>query len=194
MVTLPYLQQPFEIKTDASNYAIRAVLTQQGHLVEYDSDTLSDTVRKYPTYDKDMYSIVKAWWQWKKYILGKETVIRSDHRPLNSYKLKGGYRKIIIISGPLTCNNLIWTSSKRRETPIMLQNPSSDHRLWCSPPCSTIVGMILLIGRFSTKVIHNSTTHTRHSLREPKFHLQDALLCHLGHLCVPSGEHAKIIW
>jgi hypothetical protein len=26
------------------------------------------------------------------------------------------------------------------------------------------------------------------------FHLQDGLMCHLGHLCVPSSEHAKIIW
>jgi hypothetical protein len=28
----------------------------------------------------------------------------------------------------------------------------------------------------------------------PDFHLQDAFLCHLGHLCVPSSEHAKMIW
>jgi len=28
----------------------------------------------------------------------------------------------------------------------------------------------------------------------PDFHLQGALLCHLGHLCVPSSEHAKMIW
>jgi hypothetical protein len=27
-----------------------------------------------------------------------------------------------------------------------------------------------------------------------EFHLQDGLLCHLGHLCVPSSEHAKMIW
>ena len=26
------------------------------------------------------------------------------------------------------------------------------------------------------------------------FHLQDGLLCHLGHLCVPSSERAKMIW
>ena len=26
------------------------------------------------------------------------------------------------------------------------------------------------------------------------FHLQDGFLCHLGHLCVPSSEHAKLIW
>ena len=39
--------------------------------------------------------------------------------------------------------------------------------------------------------------HTYKTLLEgtqvPKFHLQDALLCHLGHLCVSSSEHAKII-
>jgi hypothetical protein len=27
-----------------------------------------------------------------------------------------------------------------------------------------------------------------------EFHLQDGLLCHLGHLCVPSSEHVKMIW
>jgi hypothetical protein len=26
------------------------------------------------------------------------------------------------------------------------------------------------------------------------FHLQDVFLCHLGHLCVPSSECAKLIW
>ena len=54
------LQQPFEIEIDASDYDIGAVLTQQGHPVAYHSETLSDTVRKYPTYDKEMYSILQA--------------------------------------------------------------------------------------------------------------------------------------
>jgi hypothetical protein len=26
------------------------------------------------------------------------------------------------------------------------------------------------------------------------FHLQDGLLCHMGHLYVPSSKHAKLIW
>jgi hypothetical protein len=43
LLTLPYLQQPFEIKTGASDYAIGAVLTQQGHPVDYHNATLSDT-------------------------------------------------------------------------------------------------------------------------------------------------------
>ena len=82
VLTLPDLQQPFEIDTNAFEYAIGAVLTQQGHPVAYHSETLSDTVRKYPSYDKDMYSIVQACQQWKHYILGKETIIHTDHRPL----------------------------------------------------------------------------------------------------------------
>jgi hypothetical protein len=26
------------------------------------------------------------------------------------------------------------------------------------------------------------------------FHIQDRLLCHLGHLCVPTSERANLIW
>jgi hypothetical protein len=26
------------------------------------------------------------------------------------------------------------------------------------------------------------------------FHIQNILLCHLGHLCVPTSERAKLIW
>ena len=41
-------------------------------------------------------------------------------------------------------------------------------------------------------------SHTYRTLLEgnqvPNFHLQDALLCHMGHLCVPSSERAKMIW
>ena len=56
--SLPELQQPFEIETNAFDYAIGAILTQQGHSVVYHNETLSDTVSKYPTYDKEIYSIV----------------------------------------------------------------------------------------------------------------------------------------
>ena len=58
VLTLPDLQQPFEIETYASHYAIVAVLTQQWHPMAYHSETLSETVHKYPTYDKEIYSIV----------------------------------------------------------------------------------------------------------------------------------------
>jgi hypothetical protein len=60
ILSLPYLQHPFEIKTNASDYVVGVVLTQHGHPMEYHSEALSDTVHKYPTYEKEMYSIVQA--------------------------------------------------------------------------------------------------------------------------------------
>jgi hypothetical protein len=58
VLSVPNLQHPFEIETDASDYVLGVVLTQHGHPVAYHSETLSDTVCKYHTYNKEMYSIV----------------------------------------------------------------------------------------------------------------------------------------
>ena len=82
VLALTDLQQPFEVETDTSDYAIGAVLTQHRNRVAYHSEKLSDTIQKYPTYDKEMYSIVQAYQQWKHYILRKEMVIHTDHRKL----------------------------------------------------------------------------------------------------------------
>jgi hypothetical protein len=52
VLSLPDLQHPFEIETDDSNYVVGVILTQHDHPVAYHSETLSDIVPKYPTYDK----------------------------------------------------------------------------------------------------------------------------------------------
>ena len=82
VLSLPDLQQPFDMETNASDYVVGEVLTHHRHPMAYHSETLSDTVWKYPTYDKEMYSIVQARRQWKHYILGKETIIHIGHKPL----------------------------------------------------------------------------------------------------------------
>jgi hypothetical protein len=82
VLSFPNLQQPFEIETNVSDYVVGEVLTQHGHPVEYHSDTFSNNFHKYPTYDKVIYSIVQACRQWKHYILRKETIIHTDHKPL----------------------------------------------------------------------------------------------------------------
>jgi hypothetical protein len=60
VLSLPDLQHPFEIETYASDYVVGTVLTQHGHPMSYHSETLSYVIFKYLTYDKEMYSIVKA--------------------------------------------------------------------------------------------------------------------------------------
>jgi hypothetical protein len=80
VLSLLDLQQPFEI--NASDFVVGTVLTHHRHSVAYHSETLFDTIQKYPTYDKEMYSILQDCCQWKHYILGKEMIIHIDHKPL----------------------------------------------------------------------------------------------------------------
>jgi hypothetical protein len=63
VLSFPDLQQLFDIETDASDSVVGAVLNQHGHLVAYHSETLSNTVWKYPTYKKEMYSIIQDYRQ-----------------------------------------------------------------------------------------------------------------------------------
>ena len=89
VLSFPDLQQPFDIEIDASQYVVGVVLTHHGHPVAYHSGTLSDTVQKYPTYDKEMYSIVLDCCKWKNYIMGKEKIIYIDHKPLQFIQTHG---------------------------------------------------------------------------------------------------------
>jgi len=89
ILILQYLQWPFEIETDSLDYAIGVVLTQHGHPIAYHSETLSNLVRRYPTYDKDMYAIFHTRRQWNHYIMGKETIIHMDHSPLQFMQTQG---------------------------------------------------------------------------------------------------------
>jgi hypothetical protein len=60
LLSLLDLQHPFEIEIYALDYVVGDVLTQHDHLMVYHSEKLSNVVCKYPTYDKETYSIVKA--------------------------------------------------------------------------------------------------------------------------------------
>ena len=76
------LQRPFEIQTDASDYAMGAVLTQHSKPICYHFETFNPAVVNYPTYDKELYALVQSVKKWKHYLMGKETVINTDHQPL----------------------------------------------------------------------------------------------------------------
>ena len=82
LLALPNLRQPFEIQTDASNYAMGAVLLQHGKPICFHSETFNGAVINYPTYDKELYALVQSVKKWKHYLLGKETIVHTDHQPL----------------------------------------------------------------------------------------------------------------
>ena len=82
VLALSNLQQPFEIKIDSNRYVMGAVLMQYRNPICYHSETFNQAIVNYPTYDKELYALVQSVKKWKHYLLGKETIIHTDHQPL----------------------------------------------------------------------------------------------------------------
>ncbi|GFT87564.1 retrovirus-related Pol polyprotein from transposon 17.6, partial [Trichonephila clavipes] len=91
LTTLPVLKQadgtkPYIIRTDASNYALGAVLLQgegsDEHPVEYASRLLTPAERNYSTTEREALAVVWALKKFLGYIEGTEITVASDHQPL----------------------------------------------------------------------------------------------------------------
>ncbi|KAH9734748.1 Endonuclease [Citrus sinensis] len=80
-----------EWPTPKSAYGIgvRAVLMQEGRPIAYFGEKLSGAALNYPTYDKEMYALVRALETWQHYLLPKEFVIHTDHDSLKHLKGQG---------------------------------------------------------------------------------------------------------
>jgi hypothetical protein len=78
VLALPDHAKPFEVHTDASDYAIGGVLMQEGHPIAYESRKLNDTERKYTVQEKGMTAIVHCLRTWRHYLLGSKFVVRTD--------------------------------------------------------------------------------------------------------------------
>ncbi|GFU76754.1 retrovirus-related Pol polyprotein from transposon 297 [Trichonephila clavipes] len=78
--------KPFLIRTDASNYALGAVLLQgedkEEHPVEFASRLLNPAERNYSTTEREALAVVWALNKFRGYIDGASITVASDHQPL----------------------------------------------------------------------------------------------------------------
>ena len=83
VLCLPNPSLPYEVYTDASGFAIGAVLLQnQGaglQPIVYLSRKLNDTEQRYPTGDREMLAIFHALREWRPYLEGAQFTVNSDH-------------------------------------------------------------------------------------------------------------------
>lgn len=79
-------KQPFFLRTDASNYAIGAVILQgekeNQHPIEYASRLLLPAERNYSTTEREALAVVWAVQKFRGYIEGSEIRVLTDHQPL----------------------------------------------------------------------------------------------------------------
>jgi hypothetical protein len=65
--------------TDACKEGLGRVLTQNGHVIRYESRKLKEHERKYAIHDLELASIIHALRMWRHYLTGKKFELRMEH-------------------------------------------------------------------------------------------------------------------
>jgi hypothetical protein len=89
LLSLPDFNKAFEIECDASGIGIGAILMQEKWPITYFSEKLNGATLNYPTYDKELYVVVRALETWQHYLWPREFVIHTNHQSLKHLKGQG---------------------------------------------------------------------------------------------------------
>ncbi|CAI7740826.1 unnamed protein product [Closterium sp. NIES-54] len=77
--------KPFEVVTDASDFAIGAMLLQDFgnglQPIAHESRKLQAAKRNYPIHDKEMLAIIHVFKLWRCYLVGADVTVPMDHNP-----------------------------------------------------------------------------------------------------------------
>jgi len=81
------------VETDASNIASAGILSQPGsdgllHSIAFFSKKHTPVECNYDIYDKELIAVVRAFEEWRTYLVGRPVTVRSDHQNLRYFTTK----------------------------------------------------------------------------------------------------------
>ena len=82
LLTYPDWSKPFTIHTDASDFQLGAVISQDDKPIAFFSRKLNSAQRNYTTTEKELLSIVECLKQFRNIVFGYEIIVYSDHKNL----------------------------------------------------------------------------------------------------------------
>ena len=92
VLVLPDPSLPFVVHTDASGFAVGAVLMQdQGkglQPIAFMSKKMQDAETRYPVHEQELLAIIHALGTWRHYLMGSQfrVVVKTDHKSLQYFK------------------------------------------------------------------------------------------------------------
>lgn len=90
LLQIPDPKKPFQLKTDASGYALEGVLEQEGKPLRFMSNKMSEVERRYAVYDQELLALIKALSKWRRFLPPAEVTAYIDHRGLQYFvQIKG---------------------------------------------------------------------------------------------------------
>lgn len=216
VISAPVLNQynpkyPIFVTTDASKYAIGAVLEQDfpddRHPVAFVSRTLNPAEQNYAAHDLELLAIVDTIRSWRCYLHGCKFTIHTDHHPLKYLeaqeylsprqvrwleRLAQFEFTIIPIKGQ---SNTVADGLSRQKHTMERDNTYADELLskvmkkttFCAAISALIPGTALTSNIMSEL---KNDPEFKEYLKDPKgdFRVQDGLLYFQDKLCIPKGE------
>lgn len=140
ILAYPDFSQPFILQTDASSYAVGAILAQirdgKERVIAYASQMLNKAQRNYSVTEKEAYAIHWATKYFRPYLLGREFEIQTDHKALEYLASKAPENEKLA-RWSLGLQDLNFRVTYRRG----IQNGNAD-------AMSRMVGMVACTARF----------------------------------------------
>jgi len=192
ILALPDFSKPFELECDTLGVGIGVMLLQGGHPIAYFSEKLHGATLNYPTYDKELYTLIRALQTWEHYLVSQEFIIHNDHESLKYLKGQNKLNKRHAKWMEFLEQFQYVIKYKKGKTNILADTLSRRHVL-ISKLGAQILGFDNIIELCNQDPEFSSIFTKCQRKPQEGYYVNQGYLFKEGKLCIPLGSHRKLL-